>query len=29
MVRAHGYIVIAEELQGLKEGEMVEVRLFD
>ncbi len=29
MVKAHGYIEIAEKLQGLKEGEMVEVRLFD
>ncbi len=29
MVRAHGYVVIAEKLQGLKEGELVEVRLFD
>ena len=29
MVKAHGYIEIAEKLQGLKEGESVEVRLFD
>lgn len=29
MVRAHGFIEIAEELQGLKAGEIVEVRLFD
>jgi molybdopterin molybdotransferase len=29
MVKAHGYIVIAEKLQGLKEGELVEVVLFD
>ncbi|KPK27972.1 MAG: hypothetical protein AMJ61_03995 [Desulfobacterales bacterium SG8_35_2] len=29
MVRAHGYIEIAEKLQGLKEGELVEVVLFD
>jgi molybdopterin molybdotransferase len=29
MVKAHGYIEIAEKLQGLKEGEIVEVRLFD
>jgi molybdopterin molybdotransferase len=29
MVKAHGYIEIAEKLQGLKEGELVEVRLFD
>lgn len=29
MVRAHGYIVIAAELQGLREGKMVEVQLFD
>jgi len=29
MVKAHGYVEIAEKLQGLKEGEMVEVRLFD
>jgi molybdopterin molybdotransferase len=29
MVRAHGYIEIAEKLQGLKAGELVEVVLFD
>ena len=29
MVKANGYIEIAEKLQGLKEGEIVEVRLFD
>jgi molybdopterin molybdotransferase len=29
MVKAHGYIEIAEKLQGLKEGTMVEVKLFD
>jgi len=29
MVKAHGYIEIAEKLQGLKEGELVEVVLFD
>jgi molybdopterin molybdotransferase len=29
MVKAHGYIEIAEKLQGLKEGELVEVKLFD
>jgi len=29
MVKAHGYIEIAEKLQGLKEGEIVEVVLFD
>jgi molybdopterin molybdotransferase len=29
MVRANGYIEISEKLQGLKEGEIVEVRLFD
>jgi len=29
MVKAHGLIEIAEKLQGLKEGELVEVRLFD
>jgi molybdopterin molybdotransferase len=29
MVRAHGFIVIEEKLQGLKEGELVEVKLFD
>jgi len=29
MVKAHGFIEIAEKLQGLKEGEIVEVRLFD
>jgi len=29
MVKAHGYVVIAEKLQGLKEGTIVEVRLFD
>ncbi len=29
MVKAHGFIEIAEKLQGLKEGEMVEVKLFD
>jgi molybdopterin molybdotransferase len=29
MVKAHGYIEIAEKLQGLKEGEIVEVKLFD
>ena len=29
MVKAHGFIEIAEKLQGLKQGELVEVRLFD
>jgi molybdopterin molybdotransferase len=29
MVKAHGYIEIAEKLQGLKGGEIVEVKLFD
>jgi molybdopterin molybdotransferase len=29
MVKAHGYIEIAEKLQGMKEGEIVEVKLFD
>ena len=29
MVKAHGFIQIAEKLQGLKEGTIVEVRLFD
>ena len=29
MVKAHGYVEIAEKLQGLKEGELVEVKLFD
>ncbi|MFC1845233.1 gephyrin-like molybdotransferase Glp [Thermodesulfobacteriota bacterium] len=29
MVKSHGFIEIAEKLQGLKEGEIVEVRLFD
>jgi molybdopterin biosynthesis enzyme len=29
MVKAHGFIEIAEKLQGLKEGEIVEVTLFD
>ena len=29
MVKAHGFIEIAEKLQGLKEGEIVEVKLFD
>jgi len=29
MVKAHGYIEIAEKLQGVKEGELVEVVLFD
>jgi len=29
MVKAHGFIEIAEKLQGLKEGEIVEVNLFD
>jgi molybdopterin molybdotransferase len=29
MVKAHGFIVIAEKLQGIKEGELVEVMLFD
>ena len=29
MVKAHGFIEIAEKLQGLKDGEIVEVRLFD
>jgi molybdopterin molybdotransferase len=29
MVKAHGFIKIAEKLQGLKEGEIVEVKLFD
>lgn len=29
MVKAHGYIEIAEKQQGLKEGEIVEVTLFD
>jgi molybdopterin molybdotransferase len=29
MVKAHGYIEIAEKLQGLKEGELVEITLFD
>lgn len=28
LVKAHGFIEIAEKLQGLTEGEMVEVRLF-
>jgi len=29
MVKAHGFIEIAEKLQGVKEGEIVEVKLFD
>jgi molybdopterin molybdotransferase len=29
MVKAHGYLEIAEKRQGLKEGEIVQVRLFD
>lgn len=29
MVKAHGFIKIQEKLQGLKEGEIVEVMLFD
>jgi len=29
MVKAHGFIEIEEKLQGLKQGELVEVRLFD
>jgi molybdopterin molybdotransferase len=29
MVKAHGYIEIAEKLQGLKGSEIVEVKLFD
>jgi molybdopterin molybdotransferase len=29
MVKAHGYVEIAEKLQGVKEGEIVEVKLFD
>ena len=29
MVKAHGYLEIAEKRQGLTEGEIVEVRLFD
>ena len=29
MVKAHGFIKIDEKLQGLKEGEIVEVKLFD
>jgi len=29
MVKAHGFIEIIEKLQGLKEGEIVEVKLFD
>ena len=29
MVKAHGFIEIEEKLQGLKEGEIVEVKLFD
>jgi len=29
MVKAHGYIEIEEKLQGLKEGEIVEVNLYD
>jgi molybdopterin molybdotransferase len=29
MVKAHGYIVIPEKQQGLREGQLVEVRLFD
>jgi len=29
MVRAHGYIQIAEKLQGLKEGDTVKVTLFE
>jgi molybdopterin molybdotransferase len=29
MVKAHGFIEISEELQGLKEGVTVEVKLFD
>jgi molybdopterin molybdotransferase len=29
LVKAHGFIEIAEKLQGLKEGEIVEVKLFD
>lgn len=29
MVQAHGYIIIKEHQQGLREGEIVEVRLFD
>jgi molybdopterin molybdotransferase len=29
MVQAHGYLIIKEHQQGLREGELVEVRLFD
>ena len=29
MVRANGFIEIAEKLQGLKEGDTVDVKLFD
>jgi len=29
MVKAQGYLIIEEHQQGLREGEMVEVRLFD
>jgi molybdopterin molybdotransferase len=29
MVKAHGFIEIAEKLQGLRQGEFVEVKLFD
>ena len=29
MVRAHGFIEIEEKLQGVKEGQIVEVKLFD
>jgi len=29
MVKAHGFIEVEEKLQGLKEGEIVEVKLFD
>jgi molybdopterin molybdotransferase len=29
MVRAQGYLIIEEHQQGLREGELVEVRLFD
>ena len=29
MVKAHGFIEIAEKLQGIKEGEIVEVKLFE
>lgn len=29
MVKAHGFIEIAEKLQGLRQGELVEVKLFE